>query len=161
MCFLTLIDHQAALKTLHKTDFHDSLNSFTIPSLAADEMGVITIKTDFSAFSLPLLSLLVFSALIPPALIFLYSLDHSCHAPFHYYIPLVPSNIVNLFPLLSCHALPAAVCSPGFYGHRCSQSCPQCVHSTGPCHHVTGHCECLSGFSGSLCNQGKYPSVSL
>lgn len=49
-------------------------------------MGVITIKTDFSAFSLPLLSLLVFSALILPALIFLYSLDHSCHALFHYYI---------------------------------------------------------------------------
>lgn len=55
--------------------------------------------------------------------------------------------------------LPTAVCSPGFYGHRCSQSCPQCVHSTGPCHHITGHCECLSGFSGSLCNQGKCWSV--
>ncbi|KAI3377080.1 hypothetical protein L3Q82_000063 [Scortum barcoo] len=41
----------------------------------------------------------------------------------------------------------------GFYGHRCSQSCPQCIHSDGACHHITGHCECLSGFFGSLCNQ--------
>lgn len=62
-------------------------------------MGVITIKSDFSAFSLPPLSRPVFSALILPALIFLYSLDHSCHALLHYYIPLVPSNIVGWFPL--------------------------------------------------------------
>ncbi|CAB1338888.1 unnamed protein product [Coregonus sp. 'balchen'] len=41
----------------------------------------------------------------------------------------------------------------GFYGQRCSQSCPQCIHSDGPCHHIAGHCECLSGFCGSLCNQ--------
>lgn len=68
------------------------------------------------------------------------------------------SHPVSCFPLLFCHT---AVCSPGFYGHRCSQSCPQCVHSTGPCHHITGQCECLPGFSGSLCNQGKYSSLSL
>lgn len=67
------------------------------------------------------------------------------------------SHPVNRFPLPSGHT---AVCSPGFYGHRCSQSCPQCVHSTGPCHHITGQCECLPGFSGSLCNQGKYSSLS-
>ncbi|KAJ7994571.1 hypothetical protein DPEC_G00250850 [Dallia pectoralis] len=45
------------------------------------------------------------------------------------------------------------MCLPGFYGQRCSQSCPQCIHSDGPCHHITGHCECLSGFFGSLCSQ--------
>lgn len=67
------------------------------------------------------------------------------------------SHPVNCFPLLCCHT---AVCSPGFYGHRCSQSCPQCVHNTGPCHHITGQCECLPGFSGSLCNQGKFSSLS-
>ena len=50
-------------------------------------------------------------------------------------------------PLLS-------VCSPGYFGHRCSQACPQCVHSNGPCHHVAGHCDCLPGFKGALCNQG-------
>lgn len=71
-------------------------------------------------------------------------------------IELLP-HPVNCFPLLCCLT---AVCSPGFYGHRCSQSCPQCVHSTGPCHHITGQCECLPGFSGSLCNQGKYSSLS-
>lgn len=46
------------------------------------------------------------------------------------------------------------VCSPGFYGHRCSQTCPQCVHSSGPCHHITGLCDCLPGFTGALCNEG-------
>ncbi|KAL7988822.1 hypothetical protein Chor_007741 [Crotalus horridus] len=45
------------------------------------------------------------------------------------------------------------VCSPGFYGHRCNQACPQCVHSSGPCHHVTGLCDCLPGFTGALCNE--------
>jgi len=63
-----------------------------------------------------------------------------------------PLNLSNLSALF----LSFTVCPPGFYGHRCSQSCPQCVHSTGPCHHITGHCECLAGFFGSLCNQGKY-----
>ncbi|RXM92304.1 Multiple epidermal growth factor-like domains protein 10 [Acipenser ruthenus] len=52
-------------------------------------------------------------------------------------------------------ALNVSICSPGFYGHCCSQACPHCVHSNGPCHHITGHCECLPGFFGSLCNQGK------
>uniref|UniRef100_M3YKH0 Multiple EGF like domains 10 n=1 Tax=Mustela putorius furo TaxID=9669 RepID=M3YKH0_MUSPF len=45
------------------------------------------------------------------------------------------------------------ICSPGFYGHRCSQTCPQCVHSSGPCHHITGLCDCLPGFTGALCNE--------
>lgn len=53
-----------------------------------------------------------------------------------------------------------AVCSPGFYGHRCSQTCPQCVHSSGPCHHITGLCDCLPGFTGALCNEGKVHTVS-
>lgn len=67
----------------------------------------------------------------------------------------------SLFTPFWLSLVSAAGCSPGFYGHRCSQSCPQCVHSTGPCHHVTGHCECLSGFTGSLCNQGKSPPATL
>ena len=54
-----------------------------------------------------------------------------------------------------CVSYPLA-CSPGFYGQRCSQSCPQCLHSDGACHHISGHCECLTGFYGSLCNQGEY-----
>lgn len=54
------------------------------------------------------------------------------------------------------------VCSPGFFGHRCSQACPHCVHSKGPCHHVTGQCDCQPGFKGALCNEGKKsPSHSL
>lgn len=53
---------------------------------------------------------------------------------------------------------PSAVCSPGYFGHRCSQTCPQCVHSNGPCHHVTGQCDCFPGFRGALCNEGKYQS---
>ncbi len=57
--------------------------------------------------------------------------------------------------LSSCfpHVLP--VCSPGFFGHRCGQACPHCVHSNGPCHHMTGQCDCLPGFKGALCNEGK------
>lgn len=54
-----------------------------------------------------------------------------------------------------------SVCPPGFYGHHCSQPCPQCVHSNGPCHHVSGHCDCLPGFSGPLCNQGTPCATSL
>lgn len=50
----------------------------------------------------------------------------------------------------------STACSPGFYGHRCSQMCPQCVHSDGACHHITGHCKCLAGFFGSLCNEGQF-----
>uniref|UniRef100_A0A672JQW7 Multiple EGF like domains 11 n=1 Tax=Salarias fasciatus TaxID=181472 RepID=A0A672JQW7_SALFA len=53
----------------------------------------------------------------------------------------------------SHHRSLAAACPAGFFGQRCSQACPQCVHSDGPCHHVSGHCECLPGFHGSLCNQ--------
>ncbi|XP_035524123.1 multiple epidermal growth factor-like domains protein 10 [Morone saxatilis] len=45
------------------------------------------------------------------------------------------------------------ICSPGYFGHRCSQTCPHCVHSNGPCHHVTGQCDCLPGFKGALCNE--------
>uniref|UniRef100_A0A3Q4H4Y9 Multiple EGF like domains 11 n=1 Tax=Neolamprologus brichardi TaxID=32507 RepID=A0A3Q4H4Y9_NEOBR len=54
-----------------------------------------------------------------------------------------------------CHNVDfsSTACSPGFYGHRCSQMCPQCVHSDGACHHITGHCKCLAGFFGSLCNE--------
>ncbi|OBS74066.1 hypothetical protein A6R68_15394, partial [Neotoma lepida] len=44
-------------------------------------------------------------------------------------------------------------CQRSFYGHRCSQTCPQCVHSSGPCHHITGLCDCLPGFTGALCNE--------
>lgn len=69
--------------------------------------------------------------------------------------PPVPCPLLSCSPALLSSRSHASVCSPGFYGHRCSQSCPQCVHSTGPCHHVTGQCECLPGFTGSLCNQGE------
>ncbi|XP_015252832.1 PREDICTED: multiple epidermal growth factor-like domains protein 10 [Cyprinodon variegatus] len=48
-----------------------------------------------------------------------------------------------------CHR----ICSPGYFGHRCSQTCPQCVHSKEPCHHITGQCQCLPGFKGLLCNE--------
>uniref|UniRef100_A0A8C2BWC6 Multiple EGF-like-domains 10 n=1 Tax=Cyprinus carpio TaxID=7962 RepID=A0A8C2BWC6_CYPCA len=58
-----------------------------------------------------------------------------------------------LFSSCFPHVLP--VCSPGFFGHRCSQACPHCIHSSGPCHHVTGQCDCLPGFKGALCNEGK------
>uniref|UniRef100_A0A3B3WUD0 EGF-like domain-containing protein n=1 Tax=Poecilia mexicana TaxID=48701 RepID=A0A3B3WUD0_9TELE len=63
-----------------------------------------------------------------------------------------PSSSKTSIAQISCSVLPAA-CSPGSYGLRCSQPCPQCVHSDAPCHHVTGRCDCLSGFFGSLCNQ--------
>uniref|UniRef100_A0A3B4EZI5 Multiple EGF like domains 11 n=1 Tax=Pundamilia nyererei TaxID=303518 RepID=A0A3B4EZI5_9CICH len=53
----------------------------------------------------------------------------------------------------SCSMREEGSCSPGFYGHRCSLMCPQCVHSDGACHHITGHCKCLAGFFGSLCNE--------
>ena len=56
---------------------------------------------------------------------------------------------------LTVHSHSFSVCSPGFYGHRCSQTCPQCVHSSGPCHHITGLCDCLPGFTGALCNEGE------
>ncbi|TTF71933.1 Multiple epidermal growth factor-like domains protein 10 [Bagarius yarrelli] len=40
-----------------------------------------------------------------------------------------------------------------YFGHRCSQTCPQCMQSNGPCHHVTGQCDCFPGFKGALCNE--------
>lgn len=96
---------------------------------------------------------------LPPVFLVLVHLVSSCSELFdHSFDIVLLSHPVNRFPLPSGHT---AVCSPGFYGHRCSQSCPQCVHSTGPCHHITGQCECLPGFSGSLCNQGKYSSLSV
>ncbi|XP_074788506.1 uncharacterized protein LOC141973632 isoform X4 [Athene noctua] len=54
-----------------------------------------------------------------------------------------------------CECAPGyrGICSPGFCGHRCSQTCPQCVHSSGPCRHITGLCDCLPGFTGALCNE--------
>lgn len=62
----------------------------------------------------------------------------------------------------SCFPDVLPVCSPGFFGHRCSQACPHCVRGNGPCHHVTGQCDCLPGFKGALCNEGKKrPSHSL
>lgn len=62
----------------------------------------------------------------------------------------------NGLPFASVALCVPAVCSPGYFGHRCSQSCPQCVHSNGPCHHITGQCDCLPGFKGTLCNEGKH-----
>ncbi|KAG7280808.1 LOW QUALITY PROTEIN: hypothetical protein CRUP_035473 [Coryphaenoides rupestris] len=55
--------------------------------------------------------------------------------------------------LVRLFRLPTTTWPAGYYGHRCSQACPQCVHSNGPCHHVTGHCDCLPGFRGALCNE--------
>lgn len=70
-----------------------------MPFVAADKVAVITIMTDFSALTLPLQPLLVFSALIPPSWSFLSlslnSLDRSCHAVSYNYIPLVPSTLVT------------------------------------------------------------------
>ncbi|KAI3361809.1 hypothetical protein L3Q82_001966 [Scortum barcoo] len=57
----------------------------------------------------------------------------------------------------SCSPDEGTFCSPGYFGHRCSQTCPQCVHSNGPCHHVTGQCDCLPGFKGALCNEACPP----
>lgn len=92
---------------MHNLHFYDIVRCFPdfstslMPFVAADKVAVITVMTDFSALTLPLQPLLVFSALIPPALSFLSlslslnSLDRSCHAVSYNYIPLVPSTLVT------------------------------------------------------------------
>lgn len=107
MCFLTFAKLPSRCYT--KQTF-TILNYFTVPSLAADEAKWLQYRPTFSSSSLPLLPLLLFSALILPAFIFfLYSLDHSCHALCHYYMSLVPSYIVDWFLFFSCPTLQSAL----------------------------------------------------
>lgn len=54
----------------------------------------------------------------------------------------------------NCLCLYVLGCPPGQYGVDCSQSCPDCQNG-GSCDGSSGLCVCLSGFTGSLCNQSK------
>ncbi|XP_076332179.1 uncharacterized protein LOC143237141 [Tachypleus tridentatus] len=44
-------------------------------------------------------------------------------------------------------------CPSGFFGYKCSEKCPSCIHAWKGCDHITGHCLCLPGYTGSTCSQ--------
>lgn len=125
-------------------------------------------EIDFYTFPLPLLSLLVFSALILAALIFLHSLDHSCHALFHYYIPLVHPTLVT-----DSLSSPATLCclQSALRGSTGTAAASR-VHSvcTAPGHAIMSRAtvsaclallaRCATKASSLLCPFDLYPALS-
>ena len=54
--------------------------------------------------------------------------------------------------------LSLAVCSDGYYGYNCEETCSLTCGVPGGCDRITGSCNgsCLPGWKGIMCEHGNY-----